>query len=144
MTISDLDDYLPIAHTKGELVKDRSIAKEIILNAQQQFEKKQMINWGILHNDQFIGYIGFYRGFENATGEIGYAQREEFRGNGYMSEAVNAVVVFGFDQLKLDRITAYTEASNSPSVQLLLRCGFNNTGELFEKYTIFDQLATDQ
>lgn len=41
-----------------------------------------------------------------------------------MTEAVQLLVDFGFKTLKLDKIIAYTDPSNSASVAVLQRAGF--------------------
>ena len=42
-----------------------------------------------------------------------------------MTEAVNLIVNFGFDILKLQSVVAYTDPTNSASIAVLQRAGFN-------------------
>lgn len=46
-------------------------------------------------------------------------------------------IQFGFGNLKLKSAEAFTEAKNIPSVNLLLKLGFENTGKKYGKYSIF-------
>ena len=52
------------------------------------------------------------------TAEVGYDLFPEFQGQGFMSEALQAVVAFG-KQIRLHTIEAFTHQNNSSSLQLL-------------------------
>lgn len=52
------------------------------------------------------------------TAEVGYELFPEFQGQGYMSEALQAVIAYG-KQLRLHSIEAFTHQDNSMSLQLL-------------------------
>src|SRR5687768_17608155 len=60
------------------------------------------------HTKEVLGCVGFYRGFKDETAEVGYVMKPEYRGKGYMTEAVQLVVQFGFDTMQLRKIIAYT------------------------------------
>lgn len=64
------------------------------------------------------------------TGEIGYSLVREFRGAGYASEAVAALLDEAFEQGQLLRINAYCLPENEPSRRLLQRLGFRFEGVL--------------
>ena len=53
---------------------------------------------------------------------------EPFAGRGLMSEAVRAVLPFGFDTLNLHRIEAACLPTNEPSLRLLRKSGFSEEG----------------
>ena len=59
---------------------------------------------------------------------LGYWLAKDETGHGYMSEAVRALVAFGFRDLKLHRIEAASIPENVPSVRVLERCGFVREG----------------
>ena len=48
---------------------------------------------------------------------------------GLMTEALKAVLNYGFTELKLHRIEALIDAQNEPSLKLLLRYGFSKEGQ---------------
>ena len=50
-----------------------------------------------------------------------------------MTEALLATVDYGFSDMKLSTIEAYTEETNKRSRNLLERCGFNNQKTIQEK-----------
>lgn len=83
-----------------------------------------------------IGSAGFHNWFpEHRRAEIGYVlDQEEHKNRGYMSEALSAILPFGFDQLQLCRIEACVEPSNIPSLRLLQRFGFQKEGLMRKHY----------
>lgn len=83
-----------------------------------------------------IGDIGFHTWYVlHNRAEIGYAiSAEEEREKGYMSEALNAVIKFGFDNLFLNRIEANIGQHNTASRKLLQKYGFSFEGQLRSHY----------
>jgi len=55
----------------------------------------------------------------------GYELLGELHGKGYMTEALERVVVYAKEDLKLCKIEAYTHSENKPSISLLEKTGFN-------------------
>lgn len=43
---------------------------------------------------------------------------------GFMNEAINSILIYGFDVLQLSMITAYTHKDNIASKKILLKHGF--------------------
>ena len=86
----------------------------------------ESLHWGIFLNDssELVGTCGYYRGFDQNSGEIGYILHPSHRGRGLMTEAVKLMVTFGFDGLNLDTIVAYTSPENFASMAVLQRAGF--------------------
>lgn len=62
------------------------------------------------------------------AGTLGYWTAEAFARNGYMREAILAVVHYAFVQLDLSRIEAACLPENKPSRGLLERCTFKYEG----------------
>jgi ribosomal-protein-alanine N-acetyltransferase len=69
-----------------------------------------------------FGYNSWDRYHRRA--EIGYDLARDVWGQGLATEALGAVVGFGFSQMQLNRIEAQTISDNEPSVRLLGRLGF--------------------
>ncbi len=61
---------------------------------------------------------------------FGYWIGKEHRRRGYMSEAVSAILNFGFTDLELHRIQAYVDPENKSSRALLEKLGFECEGIL--------------
>ena len=102
-------------------------ALEFILNIKRRSANKEIIFWGILlqNHPKLIGTICLWKFSEDRkTAELGYELLPEFQGKGIMSEAVNFVLKFGFKDLNLGRIEAFTNRSNSDSIKLLQNLKF--------------------
>lgn len=61
---------------------------------------------------------------ENNKAELGYALHPNFHGKGIMQEAVEKVLQFGYTEMNLDLIDAYTSPNNAASIRLLERNKF--------------------
>jgi RimJ/RimL family protein N-acetyltransferase len=54
---------------------------------------------------------------------VGYALSGQHRGRGYATEAVKALIAYGFQELRVRRIVALAERGNVSSVNLMKRAG---------------------
>ena len=61
---------------------------------------------------------------ENDLAELGYSLHPDYFGKGIMSEALLKIIAYGFENMKLRRIDAYTHKHNQPSLKLLAKHGF--------------------
>ena len=68
--------------------------------------------------------------------EIGYGLAYSAWGNGYMHEALLALLEFGFSTLKLNRVEADIDPGNQPSARSLERLGFKREGYLRERWIV--------
>jgi RimJ/RimL family protein N-acetyltransferase len=82
--------------------------------------------------DRLIGGVGLDGSTGDDSGEpaLGYWLGQPYWGNGYGGEAVAAVIDYGFNNLGIETIRAYTDPSNAASQKILLHCGLKNTGEI--------------
>jgi ribosomal-protein-alanine N-acetyltransferase len=115
-----------------------NILKKVDLN----YREGSGINWGIVipETNEIAGTIGFYRGFDNVTGEIGFVTKEKFRRQGYTLESVLRLVEFGYQKMKLKKIIAYTNPENFASQNLLKRAGFISDLEVNKGYLKFEHV----
>ena len=65
---------------------------------------------------------------ESPEATLGYEINPDYWGNGYATEAVKAVVDFGFTQLKLHRISSWCIAENTRSAKVLTKLGMQLEG----------------
>jgi len=89
--------------------------------------------WIIVHKSkhQPIGTCGYHKWDKrNFRAEIGYDLDPDFWGQGYMTEALRAVIGNGFDKMRLNRIEALVYIKNMPSIHLLQKLGFTQEGLL--------------
>jgi [ribosomal protein S5]-alanine N-acetyltransferase len=78
-----------------------------------------------LQDGTFIGTICLWNISQEARkADVGYTLLPTHVGNGYMQEALNVVIDYGFNHMKLATIEAYTHADNVRSANLLARCNF--------------------
>ncbi len=109
------------------LVKTTEDALEHIAMIEDKIITNIGINWGITlkGNSKLLGIIGYYRMQpENYRAEIGYILLPEFHGKGIIPEAVNKLIRYGFDDLKLHSIEAVIDPENLASEKVLQKCGF--------------------
>jgi len=62
--------------------------------------------------------------------EIGYGMYEEFRGKGFMTEAVGRIILWAKAQPKVKSIFAATEKDNVASYSILEKNNFIHIGEI--------------
>lgn len=92
-----------------------------------QLEARESVNWALrdAETKEMMGSISLWNFSKNRkTAEMGYAMKPDFHGNGYMDEAMKAVVNYGFEELNLDLIEAFTSRYNESSKKLLLKNHF--------------------
>ena len=81
-----------------------------------------------------IGTIGFmWIQTENRSAEVGYSLSRAHWNHGYMSEALRAVVEFGFTKLNLNRIEAQHECDNPASGHVMAHAGMKHEGTLRQR-----------
>lgn len=75
----------------------------------------------------FAGFVGLaharFPAAFNPSVEIGWRLAPEYQGRGYASEAAREVLRFGFEQLGLGEILAFTTATNLASQRVMERIG---------------------
>jgi [ribosomal protein S5]-alanine N-acetyltransferase len=65
---------------------------------------------------------------EDRSAEVGYALARSHWGQGYATEAVSALLEWGFSSLGLHRVGAWVVEPNRSSVAVLRRLGFHSEG----------------
>ena len=116
-----------IERPENRKTKNKTDAIKFIKEINEAFENQKSISWGItlINNIQIIGTICLWNFSENnKTAEVGYDLNPEFHRMGIMSEALNSIIDFGFNELKLDKIEAFTHKGNDNSKKLLEKKGF--------------------
>ena len=103
-------------------MKNLQEAKQFILDRIKDNKNKKTYYWAITQKDkqELIGTICYWNFSENRlTAEIGYDLKPEYFNKGIMSEAIKNVIDFGFSNLKLSSIEAFTQIKNIASINLL-------------------------
>ena len=110
-------------------------AKEQIEFFTRGFEQRTMIRWGIelKQSGKLIGTCGLFAFSEDALkAELGYELNSSYQGNGFMTEALKAVLDYTFRECGINRVEAFVEPLNTASQGLLEKLGFTKEGTLRE------------
>ncbi|HHV08969.1 MAG TPA: GNAT family N-acetyltransferase [Clostridiales bacterium] len=102
-------------------------AESYIQKIEHDLECGKCIMWSIsiTSTEEFIGSICFWNISEDGTcAEIGYDLLPPFHGKGFMQEAIQSVVRYGFEGMELGEIVADLCSENVRSVRLLEKNGF--------------------
>ena len=85
-------------------------------------------------DDQVIGFGGLYwtKGLERWQAELGYTLHRDYWGQGYASEAGEALLRYGFTELRLHRVFAECHPDNVGSARVMQRLGMRYEGRLRE------------
>lgn len=87
----------------------------------------EAINWGITlkGDDTLIGTIGYYRiDKENFRPEIGYLLDAPHQRKGIMTEAMKAIIAYGFNEMMAHTIIANIDPANVASRAVSEKLGF--------------------
>jgi len=112
----------------------------------ERYEQRQTLLWAITlkGSERVIGTCGFYRlQEEHSLAEVGYKLNRDYWRQGIVSEAVLAVVEYGFRELGFERIEAVTFGENAKSQALLLKLGFKHEGILRKRFYFRDRFWDD-
>ena len=80
-----------------------------------------------------VGDLCFKGLRENGIAEIGYGILEEYRRQGYATEAVQAACRWAFRHAEVKSLEAETETENAASQRVLEKCGFRPNGIMGEE-----------
>lgn len=92
------------------------------------------VEFVIERNGAVIGKAGFW-----AMPEVGFLIHPDHWGQGIGSEAIRAMIRFGFETLKLAQITADVDPRNAGSLALLRKLGFYETGRAANTIELGDE-----
>lgn len=95
---------------------------------------------------KLIGSCGIYLKDNNRQGDLGYILHRDYWKQGFMLEAMQSVVEFGFNTLKLLKIDCFCFAENYGSKRIMEKLGmkyegefdWNNTGRIALRYSLIN------
>lgn len=122
---SDIQHLIEISFYQGTPANDLLEAQMMNGRIKLDYESGESIHWVIVSvlDGEVLGNCGFYRGFRNDFGEIGYVLKKAHQGKGYITEAVSLMLAYGWQELKLKGIKAITSSNNQASINVLKRAG---------------------
>lgn len=139
-TMNDLEDFHnyytdPVVneHIVSDIPKTLEESKEEIRYWMNIYYRGNGIYFGIARkdNNKLIGSIGItgVNRYHNRA-EVSYDLAKEYWQKGIMTKALNAIVKYAFETMKINRLEAFALKENVASRYLLKKCFFNLEGEL--------------
>ncbi|NJD21514.1 MAG: GNAT family N-acetyltransferase [Melioribacter sp.] len=147
--VNDIFEYASVPDVTTFVLWETHRAKQDSLDfvkfAEEQFDNNISIIFGIeIKNEKkLIGTIDL-RNWKaiHKCGEVGYVVSKKYWNKGYVSEAMKAVIKFGFKELHLNRIEAHCEEENIGSWRVMEKCRMKFEGILREKVFIKGRFRT--
>lgn len=134
LTFSDeavMEFYGDLPHRSAE------DSRELIHSQQHWYAQHEGIRWGITWrvDDTVIGSCGFYKFDEEfQRTETGYEISQAYWRQGIMTEAMGAILTYGFGTMNLHRVEAVVDDVNERSKGLLRKLGFTHEGTLRQRF----------
>jgi ribosomal-protein-alanine N-acetyltransferase len=100
--------------------------------------------WAIVlkSENKVIGSIGLHRRTDLSGAfvtELGYVLSTPYEGNGYMTEAAQAVITHAFEELNIPLIKCYHFIGNRKSERVIQKCGF-----IYDQQMVYKTVATGE
>jgi [ribosomal protein S5]-alanine N-acetyltransferase len=139
-------DYEVTKYNSGAAYEHPEQAADLIGAMAHAYQEGTELRWGITlkGTDTVIGMCGFnYWIRRDCRASIGYDLAHAYWGTGIMTEAIRAIIDFGFDRMALNRIEADADARNLASARVLEKVGFKREGlqqEQFYESGMFNDL----
>lgn len=153
MVTTDIPDIAAHANNKNVTDNTRSMpfpyteenAAKWIAILDEAFENKDQFAFAIRKKTdlRFIGGIGLTIDLSNNRAELGYWLAEPFWNQGFTSEAVQEVLKFGFEVLRLNKIIAVYLTTNEASGKVMVKNCMIKEGELKDHDVKKDHAVAD-
>ena len=136
-------DSFPImlSNTHDEISAEYYIRKRV-----KEWEEQSAFNFGIWlkDNGEYTGHISIKNiDWVIPRGEIAYIISGEYEGKGIMTEALSAIIKFGFENLSMNRLILRIMTDNNRSYELAERCGFLREGILRKDHKTYEGELVD-
>jgi len=119
-------------------------ARETLEQAMRGFPERAWLRWSITRreDDAMLGHVSLFSFSEqNRRAEIGYGLLRRYWGQGFMHEALSAVIDYAFSALGLRRLEADVDPRNEASLRALERLGFHREGLLRERWQVGEEIS---
>ena len=140
-------DHLAVyeAHNPARNVNSVNDAETLLGDFQSEWTMRRHFYMGAFEktSNTFVAqiYIGPVN-WEIPEFEIGYFADFAYQGNGYVTEAVKAILAMLFGPLKVRRVMIRCDDTNSRSSGVAERCGFMREGHLRQNHILPDGTIT--
>lgn len=126
----EVHQYIP-----SDIPTDIKEARDEIIFWKSLFNRGKGIYWGVANtfNDELVGMIGLNKySRENNRIELSFELSKDYWGRGIISSAIEKVLDFAFNEMKINRVEALTSPKNLASCRVLSKNGFIKEGILKE------------
>lgn len=143
-----------VKYCHNQKISDQIINIPYPYTEQDARERLEFINKGFADNNRYvfaitlqshhelIGEIGIHLDTTNNHAQMGYWVAEPFWGRGIATEAVGAILLFGFRELGLHKIYATYYPDNTTSGNVMIKNGMVKEAELKDHYRVKDVYKT--
>lgn len=136
----DIYDYgrdpIVARHVLWDAYRSVGEARSYLRYMLRKYRLGEPASWGIewKESGRIIGTIGFmWIQRENASAEAGYSLSRAYWNRGIMTEALSALIDYGFRSMNLNRIEAQHETLNPASGAVMRKCGMLHEGTLRQR-----------
>lgn len=119
-------------------------ASRLVESMARQVREGAGIHWAITLRGEgrLLGKCGYNEWRKvHRRGDISYIVAREQWGKGLVSEALGALLDYGFDRMNLHSIEAGVTPGNDASTRMLTRLGFQPEGHLRESFLVEDEFV---
>jgi [ribosomal protein S5]-alanine N-acetyltransferase len=123
-----------------EMAQAEALLEQVLADYETGYSLALAIERG--GDNAFVGNCTLHHFHEaSRRAEIGYALARPFWGQGYMHEALQAVLVYAFERLDLNRLEADIDPRNASSARSLERLGFQKEGHLRQRWIVNSEIS---
>lgn len=123
---------------------DMAQAEKLVATANACYADGSSVNFAVERREDraVIGTAMLFRFHaESRRAEIGYSMARAYWGQGYMHEALRALIDYAFGPLGLNRLEADIDPRNANSAKSLERLGFRAEGVLRERWIVAGEVS---
>jgi len=146
-TMSELNELHEILNDEETMkfFTEGSYCKEEVMQILHKNEL-EIFHYSLILKDTntVVGKISFHPWVEDDTYEIGWIMNKEYCNQGYMTEAVSAMLKYGFDTLHLHRIIATCHPDNKSSARVCEKIGMTLEGHFKESIKVGEDQWCDE
>ena len=116
-----------------EYARDPEVSRYVLWDAHKSiWETKRFLHFArSQYRRGFPGSFAVNPDYKSA--EVGYSLGREWWNKGLMTEALDATLRFGFEELKLNRIEAQHDTQNPASGRVMAHCGMRFEGVMRQR-----------
>lgn len=131
-----------------EPVASRREAEDWIKMISSRWAKDRIGFCGVIEKQsgKFAGWCGLWQLKESREIEVGYAIVKDFWRKGFASEAANAFLAYGFNELSFEKIVAVARPENAGSRAVMEKIGmrFDYIGKFYERELVHYSITREE